>query len=42
MSDAATADHTADDTVGRHRGSASGNEAEQSVPHGRHRRPEDS
>lgn len=42
MYDAATADHTEEDTVGRHRGSASGDEADQSVPHGKHRRPEGS
>ncbi|WP_265736773.1 hypothetical protein [Actinacidiphila yeochonensis] len=39
MSDARTAEH-AEDTAGRHRGSASNDDAETAAPHGRHRRDE--
>ncbi|MBY8877839.1 hypothetical protein [Actinacidiphila acidipaludis] len=44
MSDAKPTDH-AHEAVGRHRGSASSDEADRSdtsqAPHGRHRRPQD-
>lgn len=39
MSEANQPEHAAEDAAGRHRGPASHDEAEQTPPHGKHRRP---